>query len=129
MCYRGVGLIASILLIASGTATAQTGPARLVKDIDTTPTSGSGSGPDRSGEFRGMACFTGFTLEPGTELWKSDGTETGTVLVKDVRPGPESSSASRLTVVGDTLLFYANDGIHGAELWKTDGTETGTVLV
>ena len=28
----------------------------------------------------------------GNELWKSDGTEAGTVLVKDINPGSGSSS-------------------------------------
>ena len=32
-------------------------------------------------------------------------------------------------MVGDTLFFAANDGVHGTELWKSDGTEAGTVLV
>jgi ELWxxDGT repeat protein len=40
-----------------------------------------------------------------------------------------SSAPSVLTAVGDTLLFRANDGIHGHELWRTDGTEGGTALV
>ena len=26
----------------------------------------------------------------GNELWKSDGTDAGTVLVKDIRPGADS---------------------------------------
>ena len=32
--------------------------------------------------------------QPGTgvELWKSDGTEAGTVLVRDINPGPGSSN-------------------------------------
>ena len=65
----------------------------------------------------------------GTELWKSDGTEAGTVRVKDIRAGLDSSSPSLLTNVGGTLFFVAHDGVTGAELWKSDGTEAGTVLV
>ena len=34
-----------------------------------------------------------------------------------------------LTAVGDTLYFWADDGVNGDELWKSDGTEAGTVLV
>jgi ELWxxDGT repeat protein len=55
-------------------------------------------------------------------LWKSDGTEAGTVLVKAIAP-------SSLTDVGGVLFFIGNDGINGEELWKSDGTEAGTVLV
>ena len=63
-------------------------------------------------------------------LWKSDGTEAGTVLVKDIDPDDATSiGPSCLTGVGRTLFFTADDGIHGRELWKSDGTEAGTVLV
>ena len=67
----------------------------------------------------------------GYELWKSDGTEAGTVMVKEIEPGNNmyNGGASYLTAVGDTLYFAADDGIHGLELWKSDGTEAGTVMV
>ncbi|MFN5513829.1 MAG: ELWxxDGT repeat protein, partial [Cyanobacteriota bacterium] len=65
----------------------------------------------------------------GDELWKSDGTAAGTVLVKDIRPGSSSSYLRELTGVGNTLYFSANDGVNGDELWKSDGTAAGTVLV
>ena len=53
----------------------------------------------------------------GRELWKSDGTEAGTVLVKDINPGSGGSFPSSMTAVGDTLYFTANDGVNGRELW------------
>jgi ELWxxDGT repeat protein len=65
----------------------------------------------------------------GSELWKSDGTEAGTVLVKDVRPGAESSEPQSLLASGGFLYFTADDGTHGRELWRTDGTDAGTTLV
>jgi ELWxxDGT repeat protein len=65
----------------------------------------------------------------GRELWFSDGTSEGTLMVKDIRQGDDSSSPSFLTSSGNTLYFTANDGIHGKELWKSDGTESGTVIV
>jgi ELWxxDGT repeat protein len=65
----------------------------------------------------------------GTELWKSDGTEAGTVMVKNIRAGASGSSPSKLTVVGDILFFSAYDSVNGGELWKSDGTEAGTVMV
>src|SRR5262249_58397786 len=61
----------------------------------------------------------------GTELWKSDGTAAGTVLVKDIFPGWQGSGPSNLTNVNGTLFFTAN----GYELWKSDGTAAGTVLL
>lgn len=65
----------------------------------------------------------------GFELWKSDGTPSGTGLVKDIRPGVAGSGPSELTDVGGTMFFFANDGTTGVELWKSDGTAAGTMLV
>ena len=71
----------------------------------------------------------------GVELWKSDGTEAGTVLVEDINGGPASSSPSGLTRVpgafpaAGRLFFTADDGVSGAELWTSDGTVAGTQLV
>src|SRR6266853_1734002 len=66
----------------------------------------------------------------GPELWKSDGTEAGTVRVKDINPSPGAGSSPRgLTVFNNALYFSASDGSTGVELWKTDGTEGGTERV
>jgi len=65
----------------------------------------------------------------GSELWKSDGTEAGTVRIKDLWIGPGSSDPEYLVNIGGTLFFSAHDDIHGRELWKSDGTEAGTQLV
>src|SRR4029453_6317389 len=51
------------------------------------------------------------------------------MLVRDIRPGPSSSFPMALTSVGNTLLFFADDGTHGTELWRSDGTPGGTLLV
>ncbi len=65
----------------------------------------------------------------GTELWKSDGTAVGTMMVVDINPSSASSYPDNLTNVNGTLFFTANDGTHGNELWKSDGTAAGTVMV
>ncbi|MCC6673445.1 MAG: hypothetical protein IT458_20475 [Planctomycetes bacterium] len=69
------------------------------------------------------------TTGTGRELWKSDGTAAGTVLVKDINPGTASGSPSGLIDLGGVLLFAANDGTTGSELWKSDGTAAGTLQV
>ncbi|MGJ5635029.1 hypothetical protein, partial [Nostoc sp. CALU 1950] len=64
-----------------------------------------------------------------SELWKSDGTEAGTVRVKDINTATIHSSPQNLTNVNGTVYFVANDSSGDSELWKSDGTEAGTVRV
>jgi len=77
----------------------------------------------------GTLFFTDYDDTNGTELWKSDGTSSGTVIVKDINPGVNDGWESNLTDVNGTLFFSANDGTNGTELWKSDGTALGTVMV
>ena len=62
----------------------------------------------------------------GRELWKSDGTEAGTVMVKDLRNGSGDGNPDRMVAVGNMLYFSADDGIRGRILWMSDGTSSGT---
>jgi ELWxxDGT repeat protein len=102
----------------------------LVKDINPTKVPVVGSGlPNGLTNLNGTLLFAANDGADGVELWKSNGTEAGTELVKDINPGPASSDPTQLTVVNGTLFFVANDGANGVELWKSDGTEAGTVIV
>lgn len=78
----------------------------------------------------GTLFFTADDGAHGYEPWKSDGTEPGTALLKDVTPGKGGGPGpGQLTATESTLFFTADDGVHGRELWKSDGTEPGTALV
>jgi ELWxxDGT repeat protein len=103
----------------------------VLKDINpgsggSFPASLTKSGRAKSGHAFYFSANDGVT---GAELWKSDGTADGTVLVKDINPGPGRSLPIQLTDVNGTLFFNADDEVTGRELWMSDGTVEGTVLV
>ncbi len=63
------------------------------------------------------------------DLWKSDGSVAGTVLLKDLNTGQRSpgTSATCGFVVKDGYLYFdSRDAMHGLELWRSDGTASGT---
>jgi ELWxxDGT repeat protein len=62
--------------------------------------------------------FVGKSSSVNMELWKSDGTEAGTVLLDEIYPGLVGSRPNYLTVVGNTLFFIGTDATHSTELWK-----------
>ena len=87
----------------------------MVKDIN------SGSGSSNPSELTAVGNTLYFAANDGTngeELWKSDGTASGTMMVKDIRSGSSSGNPFEHTAVGNTLYFRANDGTNGYELWK-----------
>ena len=66
----------------------------------------------------------------GYELWKSDGTAVGTVMVKDINTGSEDSYQGSIMCMGSTLFFTVYDFTQQSlHIWKTDGTAAGTVVV
>ena len=76
--------------------------------------------------------FAATNAASGNELWKSDGTTAGTVLLKDINTnnsGADSSNPNNFYVLNNIVLFTATDATHGEEVWKTDGTSGGTALV
>lgn len=91
---------------------------------------------DRAGTFRStlevigdIMFFTATNATSGDELYVTDGTVEGTMLLKDINPGSGDASPRYLIVLGDKLYFQANDGSNGIELWESDGTEAGTQMV
>ncbi|MBC7775755.1 MAG: T9SS type A sorting domain-containing protein [Phycisphaerae bacterium] len=61
-----------------------------------------------------------------TELWKTDGTPQGTVMVRNINPGNASSSPANFCNVLGTLYFSADDGQTGRQIWKSNGTTATT---
>ena len=122
----------AVALFITTVLTAQT-PV-LVKDIYNFQTNGSITGAANYTTVGTTVFFTAIDGINGFELWKSDGTAAGTVMVKNINPGDYGSQPNNLTNVNGTLFFsaagaYADNSGYDTELWKSDGTEAGTVLV
>lgn len=78
--------------------------------------------------------FIGNDGMTGFELWRTDGTEAGTFLVKDINPGTASillvtSPDQYFAELNGYIYFGAANPDTGAELWRSDGTTAGTTLV
>jgi ELWxxDGT repeat protein len=71
-----------------------------------------------------------FTIDSGTELWRSDGTEAGTYLLKHINTDNWSSNSIKEMInYNGKIIFAANDDSNGLELWQSDGTPDGTTLL
>jgi len=117
--------------VPTSTANAANGTCmpQLVKDI---APGVNPSAPLRFCSNNGVLFFVADDKVNGYELWKSDGTTAGTVLVKDINPtGSGFYTAGKQNVVsmGGNVYFPADDGINGTALWKSDGTSAGTTMV
>ena len=131
---HGLLAIASLALCGRGVVAGSTngaatpGSPYMVKDINTSSSSRESSSPSVITAVGSQVYFSAFDPRIGTELWKSNGTANGTLLVKDINAAGSSLPVSMLALDG-ALYFSADDGIHGRELWKSDGTSAGTVLI
>ena len=85
----------------------------------------------RSGAFNEYLFFVADDGIHGYEVWKTDGTADGTVMVKDINPGPLGSGEDmgNFSEHNGAMYFMAYSSGAGYELWKTDGTSDGTVMV
>ncbi len=103
----------------------------IVKNINTTITGTPNliNQPFSTMEMNGYRFFAAGSPDHSMELWKSNGTTAGTIMVKDIWPGKGPSSPQNFFMHGGYIYFSANDGVHGNELWRTDGTEGGTVML
>jgi ELWxxDGT repeat protein len=92
---------------------------------------GPASGADYSSSSKLFAEYDGkLIFQLNRELWVSDGSPAGTMLLKDINPGPGAYSYPFGFVEFKGKLYFAADSADlGTELWVTDGTSDGTRLV
>lgn len=102
----------------------------IVKDIVAGPTSSFSKDSSELTSTGTYLLFDVKTAADGIELWRSDGTSTGTILLKDIYPGTGSSYPTNFFPYKNNLVFFAaTDPAHGNEIWTTDGTAAKTVLL
>lgn len=124
--------------ISDGTAAGT----HLLKDVNSTPHPGGGTNPSLPEQFTvagGLAYFVAHDGVHGFELWRTDGTEAGTALTRDLYQEPAPGSATlRPTVVGAAgaraFMLWREQALGGGfgsgrEICVSDGTAAGTELV
>jgi ELWxxDGT repeat protein len=110
--YGFVNVAGRALFIGNGMLWTSDGTPAGTYTVATPP----GSGVPSNGVVMGGYAYFTSSVTNGTDLWKSDGTFEGTVVVKVLSP-----SVGALTPAGRDLFFTV-----GAQLWVSDGTDAGT---
>jgi ELWxxDGT repeat protein len=70
--------------------------------------------------------FKGHDFAHGWELWMSDGSGAGTVMLKDLNPGSDYSNPQHIVEFDGRAWFAARDADGDYELWVSDGSAAGT---
>ena len=89
------------------------------------------------GNLPGMVLNDNYFFSPSSSysqvnnssLWKTDGTENGTIMVKDFSSAIGQEVVNFKIAYNGSLCFIANDGDSGVEPWLTDGSENGTFML
>ncbi|MBN2891528.1 MAG: hypothetical protein JXL97_06660 [Bacteroidales bacterium] len=98
----------------------------LIKDIN------EGSGSSINSKYVQMNDIFFFKANDGIhgeELWVTDGTEEGTILIDIDTNGSATSDPAKFTVIGDLMYFYAENDTFYGEPWISDGTAEGTYML
>lgn len=115
--------------------TAQACPAGVASRVKVVVPPGSGSSvngpyPEYLVDVQGELYFATNLFDGSAVLWRSNGTEAGTVQVKSFPPA--SVGVPRMTglvPVGNKVFFQFDNPGTGRELWISNGTGAGTHLV
>ncbi len=121
----------ALLILAATAAVAQT--PTMVADINPVLVGPPGTSITPLASTGDLVFLRVCTEAYGCEVWRSDGTRAGTVLVRDIFPGQASGLGGAPQFVWDPVggvgYFLADDDQHLRGLWRTDGTSKGTSFV
>ena len=103
----------------------------LLKDINPTISTGEGAFPTDIGQRKFFVAnskiyFIANNGISGFEIWKTDGTNAGTSMIKDQALGSGSSTFSYFQLFDDELFYICNDELNVFKARKTNGTLEGT---
>ena len=104
----------------------------IVKDIVAGPTASNTANQYHLFSSGTYLLFAATAPAAGVELWKSDGTDVGTVPLLNINTasaGAASSNPSSFYLINSTVIFLATDATHGEEVWRTDGSVGNTSLL
>jgi ELWxxDGT repeat protein len=96
----------------------------LLKDIN--PGSAS-SNPDNLSAIGSTVYFSATDPAHGREIWKTDGSVSGTMLFLDYLPGPSSYTDEDHFISTDGKILFTIPNPFDNDLYSTDGTVAGTV--
>ncbi|MCB0399686.1 MAG: T9SS type A sorting domain-containing protein [Winogradskyella sp.] len=104
--------------------------ATLVSDLNG---NGVGYNPKPLFVLNNKLIFRASSQTHGSELFVTDGTESGTTVLLDICPGPNGSDVSDnadfYAELNGEIYFWAREASGPSSLWKTNGTPFGTVKV
>lgn len=83
--------------------------------------------PHNLHDFDGTLYFLAHTAEAGREVWRSDGTTSGTMLVHDLYPGPSDSEARFLGNAGGQMYYAGLVDQDAFGIFRFDGVTTETI--
>lgn len=83
--------------------------------------------------FNGLLFFSAHQGDYNDQLYRSDGTEEGTFMLKEVTSNSWSwtgSMPNNMIVANNKMFFVQKDSTNlGRKLWVTDGTSEGTFII
>jgi trimeric autotransporter adhesin len=103
----------------------------FLKDVDTRPNF-SGLQPTLNTRETRFIVYGDYMYFPATdaingdELWRTDGTTSGTALFKEVRAGASGYPPQNFRIVKNQLFYKCEDANQKLTLFKSDGTVAGT---
>jgi ELWxxDGT repeat protein len=124
-----MGVLTPLLAAPPAAPALMDGPARMLENVNVLENAQNGPIPFGFRRLGNMALFVATTPATGYELWRTDGTEAGTALVKEIIPGPTEFFGRFIGEVNGALLFLGYDESFRQSLWRTDGTPEGTFLL